>query len=102
MAAFHQALEMNADYIELDVQQSKDGVLVIMHDRTVDRTTNGSGHIRVNVRGASALGRRKLERGFFTNEKIPTLSQVLDEFQGKIGILIELKAPELYPGIEKK
>ncbi|MGB3566484.1 MAG: glycerophosphodiester phosphodiesterase family protein, partial [Priestia megaterium] len=46
MAAFHQALEMNADYIELDVQQSKDGVLVIMHDRTVDRTTNGSGHVR--------------------------------------------------------
>lgn len=103
MAAFHQALEMNADYIELDVQQSKDGVLVIMHDRTVDRTTNGSGHIQ----GLTYAELQRLDAGSwkdnsFANEKIPTLSQVLDEFQGKIGILIELKAPELYPGIEKK
>jgi glycerophosphoryl diester phosphodiesterase len=94
---------MNADYIELDVQQSKDGVLVIMHDRTVDRTTNGSGHVReLTYAELQRLDAGSWKDDSFTNEKIPTLSQVLDEFQGKIGILIELKAPELYPGIERK
>jgi len=46
MAAFRLALEKGADGIELDVMLSADGVPVVIHDSTVDRTTNGSGRVR--------------------------------------------------------
>ena len=45
MAAFDKALEMKADYIEIDVQLSKDGEVVLMHDAMIDRTTDGSGTV---------------------------------------------------------
>ena len=41
LAAFRHAIEVGAKYVELDVQMSKDGVLVVIHDDTLDRTTNG-------------------------------------------------------------
>ncbi|EQB35167.1 hypothetical protein M948_18890 [Virgibacillus sp. CM-4] len=103
MAAFHKAFWMKADYIEVDVQMSKDGELVIIHDTTLDRTTDGSGLVSEHTLEEM----KQLDAGsWFSNEyageKIPTLEEVLDEFRGKIGILIELKSPELYPGIEEK
>lgn len=103
MAAFAKAKEMNADYIELDVQMSKDGHLVIMHDTTVDRTTDGTGKV-----GDLTLAElRQLDAGSwfspnFAGEKVPTFDEVLDHFGGKMGILIELKDPALYPGVERK
>ena len=45
MPAFRAALEIGVDQIELDVRVTKDGELVIIHDATVDRTTNGTGHV---------------------------------------------------------
>jgi glycerophosphoryl diester phosphodiesterase len=102
IAAFDKAVEMKADYIEIDVQRSKDGELVLIHDTTVDRTTDGTGKV-----GDLTLDElRNLDAGSwkgeqFTGEKIPTFDEILDRYHGKIGILIELKAPELYPGIEE-
>ncbi|MBN2908927.1 glycerophosphodiester phosphodiesterase [Polycladomyces sp. WAk] len=103
MAAFEKAVEMKADYIELDVQLSKDGHLVVIHDTTVDRTTDGTG----KVGNLTLEELRKLDAGSyfgpeFAGERIPTLEEVLDAFRGKTGILIEMKAPHLYPGIEQK
>ncbi|NRG44951.1 glycerophosphodiester phosphodiesterase [Bacillus sp. CRN 9] len=103
IAAFDKAYEMGADYIEIDLQRSKDGQLVVIHDSTVDRTTDGTGA----VKDLKYKELRKLDAGSwkgeqFTGEKIPTFEQVLDRYKGKIGILIELKLPELYPGIEKQ
>ena len=46
MEAFKLAVEMNTDGIETDVHMTKDGVLVLMHDEKVDRTTNGTGYIK--------------------------------------------------------
>ncbi|MFC0186874.1 glycerophosphodiester phosphodiesterase [Fictibacillus aquaticus] len=102
MAAFRKGVEMKADYIEIDVQMSKDGELVVIHDTTLDRTTDGSG----NVKDHTLEDLRRLDAGSFyspefAGEKIPTFEEVIDEFRGN-GILIELKAPHLYPGIEKK
>jgi glycerophosphoryl diester phosphodiesterase len=102
IAAFDKAVEMKADYIEIDVQRSQDGELVVIHDTTVDRTTDGSG----SVKNMTFEQLRNLDAGSwkdaqFTGEKIPTFDEVLDRYHGKIGILIELKAPELYPGIEE-
>lgn len=102
-AAFDKAIKLKADFIELDVQMSRDGELVVIHDPTIDRTTNGSGE----VRNLSLNELQKYDAGgwfhpTFRFQKIPTLSQVLDRYSKDIRLLIELKDPELYPGIEKK
>jgi glycerophosphoryl diester phosphodiesterase len=103
MAAFKKAFEMKADYFELDVQMSKDGELVLIHDTTVDRTTNGTGKVgELTFEEFRSLDAGSWFGPQFTGEKIPALEEALDAFRGKIGILIELKSPELYPGIEQK
>ncbi|MDN7246108.1 glycerophosphodiester phosphodiesterase [Planococcus shenhongbingii] len=103
MEAFQKGFEMKADYIEIDVQMTKDGELVVIHDTTVDRTTNGTG----KVGDLTFEEIRQLDAGSwfsedYAGEKVPTFEEVLDAFRGKVGILIELKAPELYPGMEEK
>ncbi len=103
LAAFDKAVAMKAEFIELDVQMSKDGHLVVIHDPTVDRTTNGRG----KVKDLTLAEIKKLDAGSwfdkrFAGERIPTLEEVLTRYGGKIGLLIELKKPKLYPGIEAK
>jgi glycerophosphoryl diester phosphodiesterase len=102
IAAFDKGLEMKADYIELDVQRSKDGELVVIHDTTVDRTTDGSGKVgQLTLEELRSLDAGRFKGEQFAGEKIPTFEEVLDRYHGKIGILIELKSPELYPEIEE-
>ncbi|MDM5224393.1 glycerophosphodiester phosphodiesterase family protein [Peribacillus sp. NJ11] len=102
IAAFDKALEMKVDYIEIDVQRSKDGELVVMHDNKVDRTTDGTGYIKdLTFEQLRSLDAGSWKGEQFTGEKISTFGEVLDRYHGKIGILIELKSPELYPGIEE-
>lgn len=102
-SAFDKALALNSDFIELDVQLSKDGKLVVIHDQTVDRTTNGSG--RVHDLTFDQL--KDLDAGSwfsknFKGEKIPSLEQVFNRYEGRIGFLIEFKYPDINKGIEKK
>ncbi len=85
LAAFQLALDNGADGIELDVMLSKDGKLVVIHDDTVDRTTDGSGR----VRDMTLEELQSLDVG--NGEKIPTLRQVFDQFGGKFLINLELK-----------
>ncbi|WP_257351368.1 glycerophosphodiester phosphodiesterase [Pseudalkalibacillus decolorationis] len=102
IAAFDKAVEMKADYIEIDVQRSKDGKLVIIHDTTVDRTTDGTGHVKdLTFEQLRSLDAGSWKGKEFSGEKIPTFEEVLSRYHGKFGILIELKAPQLYPGIEE-
>lgn len=102
IAAFDKAVEMKADYIEIDVQRSKDGELVVIHDTTVDRTTNGSGPVQsLTYNELRNLDAGSFKGTEFAGEKIPSFDEILDRYHGKTGILIELKAPELYPGIEE-
>lgn len=107
VAAFDKARKMKADYIELDVQMSRDGKLVVIHDTTVNRTTDIDSKAPVKVKDLTLKELRKLDAGSsfgpqFTGERIPTFEKVLDRYKGKIGLLIELKEPALYPGIEEK
>lgn len=105
MAAFLKAYEIGAHGIELDVQMTKDGKLVVMHDEYVDRCSNGAGLI-----GEQTLAElRKLDVGSwfspeFIGERIPLLSEVLDAFSGKdFYINIEIKSDVYaYDGIEQK
>lgn len=103
MAAFRQALKMNCDYIELDLHMNRDGHLVVIHDTTVDRTTDGTGR----VRNLTCRELKKFDAGSwfhpsFAGEKIPLFEEVLNAFGGKIGLLIELKKPSLYPGMVER
>ncbi|WP_342573976.1 glycerophosphodiester phosphodiesterase family protein [Solibacillus sp. FSL K6-1781] len=103
IAAFDLAVDMKADYIEIDVQRSKDGELVLIHDTTVDRTTDGTGKVGdLTLEQLRSLDAGSWKGEQFAGEPIPTFEEILDHYHGKIGILIELKAPELYPGIEEQ
>lgn len=103
IAAFNLAVDMKADYIEIDVQRSKDGELVLIHDTTVDRTTDGTGKVGdLTLEQLRSLDAGSWKGEQFAGEPIPTFEEILDLYRGKVGILIELKAPELYPGIEEQ
>jgi glycerophosphoryl diester phosphodiesterase len=103
IAGFDLAVDMKADYIEIDVQRSKDGELVIIHDTTVDRTTDGTGKVGdLTLQQLQDLDAGSWKGEKFAGESIPTFEEILDRYHGKVGILIELKAPELYPGIEEQ
>jgi len=92
LAAFHEAVRLGAHMIEFDVRRTKDSHLVILHDETVDRTTNGKGKISeltiVEVRHLDA-GSWKSEK--FTNEKLPALSEALAVMPENIWLNIHIK-----------
>lgn len=90
-AAFDLAIEMGARHLELDVHFSSDGHLVVIHDDTVDRTTDGSGP--VTSRSLAALTALDAGAWFdprFTGERIPTLGAVLERYWGA-HLHVELK-----------
>jgi len=85
LRAFRRAIELGADMSELDVHLSKDGHLIVMHNATVEQTTNGRGAI-----ADMTLARLKqLDAG--KGEKIPTLQEAIDLVRGQNGLYIELK-----------
>ena len=95
LPAFQAALDMAADGIELDVQRSKDGVLVALHDYTVDALTDGKGA----VDGLTVRELQKLDAGgyfspAFAGVRIPTLLEVLDLVGDRCRLNIEIKAYE--------
>lgn len=92
LAAFQAALEADADGVELDVTCCATGEIVVMHDDTVDRTTNGTG--RVADLPFSAL--RALDAGAwfgpaFAGQRIPTLEEALELCAGRLRVNIEIK-----------
>ena len=94
LAAFREAIRLGADAIELDVQLSADGVPMVIHDDTVDRTTNGHGA----VAAITSRDLRRLDAGAwfssrFRGERIPTLEEALEFARGRCGLNIEIKAP---------
>jgi glycerophosphoryl diester phosphodiesterase len=92
MAAFTLAVQQQADAVELDVKLSADGQVVVMHDETVDRTTDGTGW--VNALTLTELKRLDAGSKFnlaYHSEKIPTLAEVFEAVGNKIIINVELK-----------
>lgn len=95
LAAFQKAIEIGSDMIELDVQLSKDGNLVVLHDDTLERTTNGQGR----VVDYTLQELKKLDAGSwfgeqFSGERIPTLKEVLELARGRVLVNIEIKHPD--------
>ncbi|MGB9680131.1 MAG: glycerophosphodiester phosphodiesterase [Thermoanaerobacteraceae bacterium] len=105
LKSFQRVLELGADGIELDVQLTKDGHLVVIHDEKVDRTTDGIGF----VKDFTLKEIKRLDAGIkfnkkYIGEKIPTLSEVF-ELIGNKDFLVDIEIKSgivLYPGIEEK
>jgi glycerophosphoryl diester phosphodiesterase len=91
-AAFDLALDMGASHIELDVHVTADGHLVVIHDDTVDRTTNGSGPVASHTRASlKALDAGSWFDPRFAGERIPTFDEVLERYKGRAHIHTEIK-----------
>lgn len=94
-AAFRRAVETGVDAIEFDVQRTADGVPVVLHDETLDRTTNGHGPIREarwpEVRTLDAGSWRSREHA---GERVPSLEELLAWARGqRVDLVLELKQP---------
>ena len=77
---------------ELDVQATRDGAVVVIHDETVDRTANGTGAVSQLTLDEIRLLDAGLKKGeAFRGERIPTLDEVLKAVKGKLGLNIEIK-----------
>jgi glycerophosphoryl diester phosphodiesterase len=103
LAALREGMKYDVEYLEIDVHQTLDSVVVVSHDETLDRCTDGHG--RIDKTAFAEI--RKLDAGAwfdpkFKGEKVPTLEEVLDLVDGKHKLWIELKAGGDYPGIEKR
>lgn len=111
LIAYKMGEQMHGDYIEVDLQMTKDGELIAMHDETLDRTTNGTGQ----VKDYTLEEIKELDAGSWFNEKypekanpeyeglkVPTLEEVFQTFGKNANYYIETKSPEVYPGMEEK
>ena len=93
LAAFEYAIQIGTDVLEADIQVTGDGELVVIHDATLDRTTNGTGLVaecRLEVV-------RRLDAGSwfdsrYRGERVPTLTEVLDLARNRALVLVELKS----------
>lgn len=86
LPAFQAAIDAGADFFELDVRTTKDGKLVLMHDGTVNRTTNGKGEVANltfdEIRALEVKG----------GGQVPTFDEALSLAQGKIGVYVDCKS----------
>lgn len=93
LAAFSAALEYGADGIELDCYRAKDSRIVVIHDDTLDRTTDATGP----VKEWTSVELRDVDAG--SGEHVPTLDEVLALAAGKLRVNIELKDPDAADGV---
>lgn len=104
LVAFEQAITMGADGIELDVQMTKDGELVVIHDETINRTSNGKGYVKDYT--LKQLKAYDFSNGHlaYKGEKIPTLQEVYELMKPtSLKINVELKNGIIrYAGMEEK
>lgn len=111
LTSYQMGDKMHGDYIEVDLQMTKDGKLIAMHDETLDRTTDGTGLVKDHTLEQI----KQLDAGSWFNEKypqyanpeyaglkVPTLEEVFQKFGKNANYYIETKSPEVYPGMEKE
>lgn len=103
LSAIDYAMEQNADYAEIDVQETKDGVLVLLHDDNLKRTTG----VKANIWEKNYYEIQKLDAGSFFHKKfagepIPTLREVVRRCGNEMNLIIELKYNGHNPDIVEK
>ncbi len=93
LRSFSRALAYGVAAVELDVQLTRDGRLAVIHDETLDRTTNGQGL----VRDFTLADLQRLDAG--RGEPVPSLEEVFALVQGRAHLLVELKQPDAAPAV---
>ncbi|MBI3896122.1 MAG: glycerophosphoryl diester phosphodiesterase [Acidobacteria bacterium] len=93
LLSIQRAIVLGADMVELDVRRTRDGRFVLLHDEWVDRTTNGKG----TVSEMTLKEVRHLDAG--EGERIPTLEEALEIASSRVGVILEIKAPDLAEGV---
>ena len=95
LKAIEDCIELGVDMVEIDVRRSADNILVLMHDKSVNRTTNGQGKVsQMNLSEIKALRLKERLGGElheYTNEKIPTFKEALKVARGRILINVDAK-----------
>lgn len=109
LAALRRAVQLGVDMVEVDVQRTRDGALVLLHDTTLTRTTDARsvlpGRRPWRVADLTLEDVRRLDAGEwfgreYAGERVPTLQEAIDVLHaGGVGLQLELKHPELYPGV---
>ena len=116
LAAYDLAVEMGADFIEQDLQMTRDGVLVVLHDPTLERTARGPAeNCTGGVIEKTLAQLRTCDVGSWFNERfpegarpefvglrIPTLDEVFERYRGRARFYVETKHPEEAPGMEEE
>ena len=101
--AYDLALEQGADYIEIDLQMTEDGVLVAVHDDTLDRTTNCTGPVIEKT--LEQIKMCEVSNTFgpeYDGLEIPTLEEIFQKYGTSVNYYIETKNPEAAPGMEEE
>lgn len=108
--SYELAIDMGAHYIELDLQRTKDGKLIVLHNDSIELNGN---EMEIEEITSDTLGAFKPAEEFnqptnqfasqrFASLRVPSLEQVLREFGAQTNYYIEIKSPERYPGIEQQ
>ncbi|WP_342577800.1 glycerophosphodiester phosphodiesterase family protein [Psychrobacillus sp. FSL K6-2843] len=111
MVAYEVAEQLGATYIEIDLQMTKDGALIAMHDEKVDRTTDGEGL----VKDFTLEELKELNAGKWFNDaypefandvyekvRVPTLREIFENFGDRVNYYIEMKSPKIYEDMEEE
>jgi glycerophosphoryl diester phosphodiesterase len=92
LAAVRRAMEMRAEMVEVDVLLSKDGIPVLLHDPSLDRTTDGTGNVSdFTLEELARLDAGSWFEAAFAGEKIPTVDELLALCKGKMAVNLEIK-----------
>src|SRR3954451_6167999 len=107
-ASYDRALELGADYIEQDLQVTSDGVLVVMHDGTLNRTVRGdAANCTGNVSSKTLAQIKTCDAGVWfgaewAGQKVPTLEEVFQRYGKTVNYYIETKTPDPADHMEEK
>lgn len=93
LASFQRALDQGADALETDLRFTRDNVLVLHHDATLERMTDGTGPVRARTLAELKQLRTRKPNGGWSEERIPTLLELIALTEGKVPLLLELKDP---------
>lgn len=111
ITSYQMGEKLHGNYIEIDLQMTKDGQLIALHDETLDRTTNGTGLVKDYTLNQI----KELDAGSWFNEtypqyakpeyvglQVPSLEEIFQKFGKNANYYIETKSPDVYPGMEEE
>jgi glycerophosphoryl diester phosphodiesterase len=103
LAAIRAAAELGVEFVEIDTQSTADGHLVVIHDKTLDRTTSAKGVVAASsfaaIRNARLRAGAGGETAALTNDRVPTLEEALEEARGRVFVNIDTKFPRELPQV---